>query len=68
MVKIVYPNEEEILNNNFNNQIVHSVFLAGTIDNGNSKNWKEKYIVCVRWNFIRESIIEFKNYSSTTVT
>ncbi|MBQ3474731.1 MAG: hypothetical protein IJH20_00955 [Bacilli bacterium] len=36
--------------------------------NGNSKNWKEKYIVCVRWNFIRESIIEFKNYCSTTVT
>ena len=44
MVKIVYPNEEEILNNNFNNQIVHSVFLAGTIDNGNSKNWQKEVI------------------------
>lgn len=28
---------------------------------GNSKNIKDRYIVCVRWNFIRESIIEFKN-------
>lgn len=28
---------------------------------GNSKNAKERYIVCIRWNFIKESIIEFKN-------
>ena len=28
--------------------------------NHNSKNAKERYIVCVRWNFIKESIIEFK--------
>lgn len=27
---------------------------------GNSKNIKDRYIVCIRWNFIRESIIEFK--------
>ena len=26
----------------------------------NSKNAKERYIVCVRWNFIKESIIEYK--------
>ena len=26
----------------------------------NSKNAKERYIVCIRWNFIRENIIEFK--------
>ena len=25
-----------------------------------SKNAKERYLVCVRWNFIRESIIDFK--------
>lgn len=30
------------------------------VDN-NSKYWDEKYIVCVRWNYIRESIEEFKN-------
>lgn len=30
--------------------------LAGT-----SKNIKERYLVCVRWNFIREEIINFKN-------
>lgn len=29
--------------------------------NGDSKNIRERYIVCIRWNFIRESIIEFKN-------
>lgn len=29
--------------------------LAGT-----SKNAKERYLVCIRWNFIKESIIEFK--------
>jgi len=28
--------------------------------NRDSKNAKERYIVCVRWNFIKESIIEFK--------
>lgn len=28
--------------------------------NGDSKNYKDRYLVCVRWNFIRESIIEFK--------
>jgi len=27
---------------------------------GNSKNVKDRYIVCIRWNFIRENIIEFK--------
>lgn len=29
--------------------------------NGDSKNCKDRYLVCVRWNFIRESIIEFKS-------
>ena len=29
--------------------------------NGDSKNIRERYIVCIRWNFIRESIIDFKN-------
>ena len=29
--------------------------------NHDSKNHKDRYIVCVRWNFIRKSIIEFKN-------
>lgn len=28
---------------------------------GNSKNKNDRYLVCVRWNFIKESIIEFKN-------
>ncbi|MBQ2872841.1 MAG: hypothetical protein IJE89_02460 [Bacilli bacterium] len=28
---------------------------------GNSNNAKERYIVCIRWNFIREDIICFKN-------
>lgn len=28
--------------------------------NGDSKNWKEKYIVCIRWNFIKEQISNFK--------
>ena len=27
---------------------------------GKSNNWKEKYIVCIRWNFIKENIIEYK--------
>ena len=26
-----------------------------------SKYAKERYIVCIRWNFIKEDIIEFKN-------
>ena len=29
--------------------------------NKNSKNSKERYLIAVRWNFIRENIIEFKN-------
>lgn len=29
--------------------------------NRNSKNIKDRYLVCVRWNFIKESIIDFKN-------
>ena len=28
---------------------------------GESKNSKERYLVCVRWNFLKESIIEFHN-------
>ena len=28
--------------------------------NGYSKNDKDRYIVCVRWNFIKEDIINFK--------
>ena len=28
--------------------------------NRDSKNAKDRYVVCIRWNFIRESIIEFK--------
>ena len=28
--------------------------------NGDSKNDKDRYIVCVRWNFIKEDIINFK--------
>lgn len=27
----------------------------------NSKNAKDRYIVCIRWNFIKENIIEFKS-------
>ena len=26
----------------------------------NSKNAKDRYIVCIRWNFIKEDILEFK--------
>lgn len=26
-----------------------------------SKNVKDRYIVCIRWNFIKENIVEFKN-------
>lgn len=29
--------------------------------NGNSNNIKDKYLVVVRWNFIKESIIDFRN-------
>lgn len=28
---------------------------------GNSNNKKDRYLVCIRWNFIKESIIKFKN-------
>ena len=28
---------------------------------GTSKNIKDRYIVCIRWNFIKEDIIKFKN-------
>ena len=28
---------------------------------GQSKNARERYIVCVRWNYIKEDIIDFKN-------
>lgn len=28
---------------------------------GNSNNVKDRYIVCIRWNFIKEDIIKFKN-------
>ena len=28
---------------------------------GNSKNNRDRYLVCIRWNFIKEDIIEFKN-------
>ena len=28
--------------------------------NGDSKNDKDRYIVCIRWNFIKEDIINFK--------
>ena len=31
---------------------------------GHSKNVKDRYIVCIRWNFIKENIIEFKNEKS----
>ena len=27
---------------------------------GNSNNKKDRYLICVRWNFIKESIINFK--------
>ena len=29
--------------------------------NNDSKNFKDRYLVCVRWNFIKEDIIKFKN-------
>ena len=28
---------------------------------GNSKNWKDRYLVCIIWNFIKEDIINFNN-------
>lgn len=28
---------------------------------GTSKNKKDRYLICVRWNFIKENIIDFKN-------
>lgn len=27
---------------------------------GKTNNIKDRYLVCIRWNFIKESIIEFK--------
>ena len=30
-----------------------------------SKNFKDRYLICVRWNFIQESIIDFKNNLKT---
>ena len=29
--------------------------------NRDSKNAKDRYIVCLRWNFIKEDIINYKN-------
>lgn len=29
--------------------------------NNDSKNFKDRYLVCIRWNFIKEDIIKFKN-------
>lgn len=31
---------------------------------GNSRNEKDRYLICVRWNFIKENIIEFKKNKS----
>jgi len=28
---------------------------------GQSKNAKERYVVCVRWNYIKDDIIDFKS-------
>lgn len=30
--------------------------------NGDSKNIRDRYLVCIRWNFIRENIMDFKNF------
>ena len=38
----------------FNNKFFYEL-------DSNSKNAKERYIVCVRWNFIKGDIIIFKN-------
>ena len=35
--------------------------------NHDSKNLKDRYIVCIRWNFIRESIIEFKKNKDKSI-
>lgn len=35
--------------------------------NGDSKNSRERYVVCARWNFIREDIINFKNNKKDSV-
>ena len=29
--------------------------------NGNKNNIRDRYVVCVRWNLIREDILSFKN-------
>lgn len=34
--------------------------------NGDSKNAKDRYLVAIRWNFLKEDIINFKNKASTT--
>ena len=34
--------------------------------NGYSKNAKDRYLVAIRWNFLKEDIINFKNKASTT--
>lgn len=60
MVKVfvITPNnadeENEILSQSWDN--VHSIFLAGTIDNGNSENWQEKQIELIkaRYNEVNE--------------
>lgn len=36
--------------------------------NKNSKNVKDRYIVCVRWNFIKEDILSFKKSGSTELS
>ena len=34
--------------------------------NGDSKNAKDRYLVAIRWNYLKEDIINFKNKASTT--
>lgn len=33
---------------------------------GNLKNIKDRYLVCIRWSFIRESILSFKDSQRKT--
>lgn len=33
-----------------------------------SKNYKYRYLVCIRWNFIKENIIKFKNSMKESIT
>ncbi len=42
------------------NKICRNYGLKKRNINGDSKNDKDRYIVCVRWNFIKEDIINFK--------